>query len=529
MNDNDNKRLEAPGTGASLFDHRDRERFRNYVSFVAGSARRHRFLVSVVFVSIMGGTIGSFFVLPKTYHVETKALAQPSSALSVRGDGPGAESLTRVAADTVLRRDNLLALIQQLDLLQYTKEHRAPAQQARDAVTLFLRGHEDSEADRTDALVKRLGEKFAVWTSDGGPTAGGSTVTIAIDWQDGPMACKLVDAAQRAFLDARYAREITALAESIEILQRHTATFRADVDDAVAAIEGLRAARNAPGGAPPTAPPSARPRMVSSMRAVSPPRTLVPDAAAQRLQSQLQAKLRSLEELEDLRRRRLSDLQAHLAEARATYTESHPAITDLKQSIAALSVDSPQAASLRLEVASLKADIDAQSASAGAGEPHAPAIVWTTAPAGSTTGTGSAPPQLPGDVLRLSLDLREDRDPGMVYARGQLRDAMDKYATLRTQIQTAQIDLETAQAAFKYRYTVVTPAHLPEVARSSERAARHPGRLHRGHPAQPSRRGRRGRSPRPHSRALAGRAACWSDRSWRTSHCPRTWKGHDAG
>jgi capsular polysaccharide biosynthesis protein len=49
----------------------------------------------------------------------------------------------------------------------------------------------------------------------------------------------------------------------------------------------------------------------------------------------------------------------------------------------------------------------------------------------------------------------------MVYARGQLRDAMDKYAALRTQIQTAQIDLETAQAAFKYRYSVVTPAHLP--------------------------------------------------------------------
>jgi hypothetical protein len=69
---------------------------------------------------------------------------------------------------------------------------------------------------------------------------------------------------------------------------------------------------------------------------------------------------------------------------------------------------------------------------------------------------------VPSDVLRLAIDLREDRDPGMVYARGQLRDGMDKYAALRAQIQTAQIDLETAQAAFKYRYTVVTPAHLPK-------------------------------------------------------------------
>jgi capsular polysaccharide biosynthesis protein len=38
---------------------------------------------------------------------------------------------------------------------------------------------------------------------------------------------------------------------------------------------------------------------------------------------------------------------------------------------------------------------------------------------------------------------------------------MDKYAALRAQIQGAQIDLETAKAAFKYRYTVVTPARLP--------------------------------------------------------------------
>jgi capsular polysaccharide biosynthesis protein len=48
-----------------------------------------------------------------------------------------------------------------------------------------------------------------------------------------------------------------------------------------------------------------------------------------------------------------------------------------------------------------------------------------------------------------------------VYARAELRDAMDKYAALRAQVQAAQIDLETAQAAFKYRYSVLTPARLP--------------------------------------------------------------------
>ena len=114
----------------------------------------------------MGATVGSLFAFPKTYHVETKALAQTNSALMVRGDGPSADSLTRVAAETVLRRDNLLALIQQTDLLRYTREHRAPVQRARDAIVKALHAREDSEADQLDALVKPLEKKLAVWTSD---------------------------------------------------------------------------------------------------------------------------------------------------------------------------------------------------------------------------------------------------------------------------------------------------------------------------------------------------------------------------
>lgn len=460
MHGNDEEPAETPAGGASLFDHRDGEKLRNYASFLMGSVRRHRLLVTAVFVSIVGATVGSFFVLPKTYHVETKALAQPNSALTVRGDGPGADSLTRAAADTVLRHENLLALIQETNLLQFTKEHRAPIQLARDAIFDALRTRKDSDAEKLDALVTRLERKLNVWTSDNGNAVGGSTVTIAIDWQDGPMACRLVDAAQRAFFDARYAREITALAESIEILRKHTTSLQEDIDIAVRSIEKMGAPTDEPRAAPATAIAPARPRWLSTTRPPVAPRASGPSPELQQLQSQLDEKARAIQELEGLRRQRLSELQAHLAEARTTYTESHPTITNLKQSIAALSVDPPQLASLRQEVAALKAQYDSKEAPVS--DPPAPAIVWTVAPLPSTGGSAGTPPQVPGDVLHLALDLREDRDPGMVYARGQLRDAMDKYAALRAQIQTAQIDLEIAQAAFKYRYTVVTPAHLPK-------------------------------------------------------------------
>jgi hypothetical protein len=190
------------------------------------------------------------------------------------------------------------------------------------------------------------------------------------------------------------------------------------------------------------------------------PHAAGPNLEAQQLKADIDAKLHAVDELEEFRRHRLSELQAHLAEARTTYTESHPAIVDLKQSISALSVESPQVTSLRHEAASLKAEYDQK----GAGATNVPASAVASTPVLTSLSAGAAatPPQLPSDVLRLDFDLREDRDPGMVYARGQLRDAMDKYAALRTQIQTGQIDLETAQAAFKYRYSVVTPAHLPK-------------------------------------------------------------------
>jgi uncharacterized protein involved in exopolysaccharide biosynthesis len=442
--------LDNAAVDGRLFDRHDRERVRNYASFVAGSVRRHKLLVAAVVVSIVGATAGSIFAFPKTYHVETKALFQPNAALTVRGDGPGTESLTHVAGEMVLRRDNLVALVQQTDLLRYSQDHRAPVQRARDAIVHALHAKEDTEAERLEGEVKLLEKKFGVWTNE-----SGSTVTIAIDWSDAPMACRLVDAAQKAFLDARYAREITALAESIGILSSHTTSLKADIDDAVGGIERMRrggdvAKPDATAQIPsPVVLPPLAPRPVA-------PRVPGLDADLQPLKVEIQAKLQAIEGFEEFRRHRLSELQAQLAEARTTFTESHPVISDLKQTIAALSVESPEVTTLRREALSLRGEYDRRSTAidAQASAMGAPAL-------GNAPARVATPPQLPSDVLHLALDLREDRDPGMVYARGQLRDAMDKYAALRAQIQTTQIDLETAQAAFKYRYSVVSPARLP--------------------------------------------------------------------
>jgi hypothetical protein len=168
----------------------------------------------------------------------------------------------------------------------------------------------------------------------------------------------------------------------------------------------------------------------------------------EQLRVSLAAKQRALDDLESFRRHRLSEVQGRLAEQRATYTDNHPAVIDLQHAMSALSAPSPQVKVLRDEIASLQAEIKRLGGAPAASAP----------PPAATR----VPPQLPGEILRLDQELREDRDPTTVYARGQLRDAMDKYAALREKVQSSQIDLETAQAAFKYRYSVLTPAKLPK-------------------------------------------------------------------
>ena len=167
-------------------------------------------------------------------------------------------------------------------------------------------------------------------------------------------------------------------------------------------------------------------------------------------QSSIDADQHAIDDMESDRKHRLADAQAKLTELRTTLTENHPAVVGLKQTVASLSTPSPQVAAKRAELASMQAEYANKR-----GERHdesGPAV---------TSSITTAPPQLPSEIMRLDSELRDDRDPTVVYARGHLRDAMEKYSALRAQIQTAQIDLETARAAFKYRYNVLTPAEVP--------------------------------------------------------------------
>ena len=306
----------------------------------------------------------------------------------------------------------------------------------------------ESEQDTAEWQADLLEKKLSVWTNEG-------NIDISVDWPDPTMAFRLVDAAQQSYLESRHATEITAIAEQVSILQNHATTLRDAIDTAVDAIEKLRAERSAKPaptlGAAPS--PTPAPSFVATPPR-DPTRSADPDPELAQLKVMIEGKQRAVNELEDFRRRRLSELNASLAEKQAMYTDNHPVLIDLRQTIASLSTESPQVQTLRGEIRTLQKEFDDKSARAAAESRGVPVI--------NTGVRSSAPPPLPGSIIRIEQEPSDDRDPAMAYARAQLRDAMDKYSQLRAQIETAQIDFDTAEAAFKYRYSVVEPPQLPK-------------------------------------------------------------------
>ena len=424
----------------------------NILAYAVGSVLRHRRIALILFTCIFGGTVAALFLLPKTYHVETKLFVQRNAALAVKGDNQN-EGPSHSAEETIMRRDNLVAIVRQVDLPHEWYKRRAPLAHLKDVFDRAV-AKPEAEQDTVQWMADVLAKKMKVWSFTEG------VIQISLDWPDPEMALRLINTAVQNYLDSRRATEVTAIEEQVAILQSHAASLRADIDTSVDAIEKLREKRLAKPAASvaslPAAPSSAPPPVPAAVgpSPATPPKRAQPDPELARLKTTIEAKQRAISDLEEFRRRRLSELNASLAEKSATYTENHPVIIDLRQTIASLSAESPEVTALRADVERLQKEFDEKTAAAE--EDSRVAI----APIGM--GRVGAPPPLPNSIIRIEQEPADDRDPEMMYARTQLRDAMDKYSGLRAQIGTAQIDLDTAQAAFKYRYTVVEPPLYPK-------------------------------------------------------------------
>ncbi|HMK72024.1 MAG TPA: hypothetical protein VK454_01720, partial [Myxococcaceae bacterium] len=355
----------------------------------------------------------------------TKLQAQRAAIIPALGSGVApsdADAPEKQAAETVLRHDNLVALVGQTDMIHNWRRNRAPLLKAKDWIWDHLFAAPTEEA-QVEGFVGLLEQKLTV-------TSGEGTVTIGVRLPDAQLAYHLVEAAVQNFLEARHAAEISSIADVISVLETRAAQAQAQLDDALRQLQQLRAVRAEKRGRQVRRIPQARPA--------------TPDQETSQLLTQAEGKRRAIADLEAFRQRRITELETRLLEVRALYAESHPAVADVLQSLNALRQGSPQVVTLRRELAALEAELKRRGFLA------------------DSQAKGARPAEVALQATALDpTDPREDEDPDIDYAKSQVRHAMNRFNSMLDRVESARIEQDTAQAAFKYRYVVTWPAQRP--------------------------------------------------------------------
>ena len=443
----------------------------DYLGFLGGSLRRHKILAAATFFLALAFTVAVAMLLPKTYHVQTKLLAQRNEVMSALSN-PGravpwdADAPTRAAAETVLKRDNLISLIRQTDLINEWERTRIPILRLKDRLLSFVRRPPTAD-EKLDQMVGLLESRMVVIA---GPVGDG-TVTIDLDWPNAEMAYRLVQAAQEAFIEARQVAERAAIGESIGILERYSATLHENINNTLAELQRTQAESRPARSAARTAVSSGR--IAPAVTALLPP---VPNAAGEvpalganlddpalpRLKETLTAKRQEIASLEEQRQRQLAELQAQLTRLTTIYTPAHPMVLSVQQNIAALSRDSPQLAALKTQADDLDSDYQKRVA-AVAELQQVEQLKAEFASRAQRPGAQAARAQ--EATTPQPMPAAHAGAPGSGeatdFASIRLRLELNQLESVLERTDGARIELAVSDAAFKYRYSVIRPPQVP--------------------------------------------------------------------
>src|SRR5882762_1775071 len=144
----------------------DLEHLRTLLGYPFRAARRRRRAALGVFLVVIALTALAALILPRSYLIESRILAQrnvvmpmlgnPKRSIPAESDAP-----TRLAAEAVLSRDNLLSIVRSTDLLRAWPSIVSPAGRVRARIAEAISGA-PSDSERVDALVGLLKQRLWV-------------------------------------------------------------------------------------------------------------------------------------------------------------------------------------------------------------------------------------------------------------------------------------------------------------------------------------------------------------------------------
>jgi len=415
--------VEVQGSSAELIDY---ELIREVLGFIGHSLHRHRkqILICGAVLLAIAGAISR--LLPRTYHAESRimtdrnpviaALCNPARSMPREADQP-----TRGAYEMVMRKENLVSLVKRTQLVERSEALRTPMARLKDALMKKL-GRQVPEDAKLDIMVDALEKGLSVNVNDG-------TVTIGLDWSDPQLTFDLIEAAQLSFIDARRKDEISSVQDAIAILETHEKRAAEDIKESIATLEKIVA------------------RLVAEKKKeMGDGRSLsvfaLKDHHLAQIKFMVRAKRRSILDVEDFRRKRLTEMQAQLQEQRTIYSPEHPAILELKDRIEALKVDSPQLQSLKREEEELMGEYTR------AGGRDIDAVIDPGEDADSER-------KMAGGILGTP------DDPEAAVGTDNLRMVVAYHQEIIRRLNAARMELDIAQASFKHRYTVVNQPDYP--------------------------------------------------------------------
>lgn len=419
----------------------------------AGAIRRGRASIVLLTAVFTATGVAAAVLLPRTYAAESRVLAQrnyvmPALAHPTRAVPTGSEAPTQSAAEFVLNRGALEGIVRRTSLLDRWERERPAVMRLKDRVVQTF-SEPISDEDKLDAIIDLLAKRITV-------SVNNDVITIKATWSNPRTTVDIVTGAVDAFLAARQKADVQTIADTYALLERTAAAGRMKVEAQLADVGRVeRAVAAAPRPPRPLAPP-VRTAAGSPAEGGSQGRD-----QWQELGSQIVDARQNIAEAEARRQAQVRELETQLAQSRAVQTDRHPDVIALERALVRL----------QEEPAELRA--------ARAGEAQ---LLEQYLAAGGRLGPLSRPGQDPAvaaadperaanqPLVWLERAAREEEDDALAYSRSILKNSVDTYQDILIRLANVQIELETAKAAFGYRYSVIDPARLPKKATAPNRA-----------------------------------------------------------
>jgi len=413
------------------------EVIKSYLAFAGTAIRRRWWLSIVVFVAGLGLTFLAMLYLPRKFTCTTVLMGQGSQVL----EGNDRANPFAAAAQLVMSHENLERLVHQTDLIRKFEQRRPPLLALKDRIVARIFG----EMDQDVKLAVQVGTlESALYVAD-----EGGTLSVSVTWTDGVTAKELAEAARDSYIKTRHDAEMSAFKEKMTILEGHATRLRQEIDTLAAQIETLQKQKREKADAEDKTAAKGSVRSAPRRVFAGLPADVPAGASIEELKKKLDEKKKKLDDLDGERERKIREERAKVAELKLRLTPSHPEVVMAEQRVSLLAQPSSDVLLLRSEVQGLEDDIAQRNA-------------MSSKPRTSGGGGGVGGDTLPPSVVGL-LQQDDAVDPAVT---AQLAGAVGRYGSLRDELRSARIQLDTAQAAFNQRYRVMIPAVVPTSPKS---------------------------------------------------------------